>query len=138
MKPTCQKSARGAFAIGVLVALGTPSCSMTYLAGDSNIGPEGGVVTDPASGSWLLIPAGALASATRVSLETEASELQELDGSLTLSPALAIGPASTTLAKPAVLTLRFGQSGRSLALGVDLGKPPRAVRRPGGAGSRCR
>lgn len=92
-------------AVPALCALSIQGCTPATLAADE-FGPAGGLLVEPESGASLLISAGALADAAKLSFTQVDGPYEGLpDGAIALSTAVSLSPSNTSLSQAATLTL---------------------------------
>lgn len=95
--------------LSAAVACSGYGASTSYGTQSATIGPQGGEIVgakgSALEGVKLTIPAGALASDTRIDIGPSAEEASLPSPAVRAGPQLAIGPAGTRLAVPARVTL---------------------------------
>src|SRR6266536_5034363 len=99
--------------LSAAVACGGYGASTPYGGQSATIGPQRreivGAKGSALEGVKLTIPAGALASDTRVEIRPSAEEASLPSSAVRTGPQFAIGPAGTQLAMPARVTLPFDE-----------------------------
>ncbi len=101
------------FAVLLSAAVACSGYGAPYGTQSATIGPKGGELVgakgSALDGVKLTIPAGALASDTRIEISPSAQEMALPSSVVRSGPQFAIGPAGTRLALPAQVTLPFDE-----------------------------